>query len=166
VRVGTIALMGVGGLFLWSGFHGAAVTGSLRDLVSGSPAPSTNTEPLGSTSGSTAATAPSGDTSAHSSSAAANQAIARLLAAPYGWSTGQQWTDLVSLWNQESGWSTTALNPTTKATGIPQLNPADYPIPAGWSSASVQITWGLQYIKGRYGSPSAAWQHETQIGWY
>ena len=29
-----------------------------------------------------------------------------------------------------------------------------------------QINWGLGYINAVYGSPSAAWQHETAYGWY
>jgi CTP synthase len=31
---------------------------------------------------------------------------------------------------------------------------------------AVQIDWGLSYIAQRYGSPSAAWQHSEQTGWY
>jgi hypothetical protein len=34
------------------------------------------------------------------------------------------------------------------------------------SSARTQIRWGLRYIKGRYGSPHAAWEHELAAGWY
>jgi hypothetical protein len=29
-----------------------------------------------------------------------------------------------------------------------------------------QVAWGLSYIAERYGSPMAAWAHETQVGWY
>ena len=32
--------------------------------------------------------------------------------------------------------------------------------------AAVQIDWGLWYIAQRYGSPSVAWQHSEQTGWY
>jgi hypothetical protein len=35
VGIGGVALMGGGLLFLWSGYHGAHVTGSLRDLLAG-----------------------------------------------------------------------------------------------------------------------------------
>ena len=31
---------------------------------------------------------------------------------------------------------------------------------------AVQIDWGLAYIAQRYGSPSKAWEHSEQIGWY
>jgi len=35
VGIGGVALMGGGLLFLWSGYHGAHLTGSLRDLLAG-----------------------------------------------------------------------------------------------------------------------------------
>ena len=34
------------------------------------------------------------------------------------------------------------------------------------TNATTQIRWGLQYIKGTYGSPCAAWAHEEATGWY
>jgi hypothetical protein len=36
----------------------------------------------------------------------------------------------------------------------------------GGSSPVAQILWGLNYIKGRYGSPVAAEAHELSAGWY
>lgn len=113
--------------------------------------------------------APPGNTGASSPSAAQNQSLAKMLAISMGhpdWTKGQQWADWVSLWNRESGWSTTAVNPSSGATGIPQLLPGAHAIPPNWSSARVQITWGITYILGRYGSPSAAWAHEESAGWY
>lgn len=101
--------------------------------------------------------------------AAQNQKIARLLTGPLGWSSGSEWDDLVKLWQRESGWSVTAKNPASGAYGIPQALPGSKMASAGknWqTSAQVQIAWGLAYIKGRYGSPSAAWEHEQQFGWY
>ena len=36
-----------------------------------------------------------------------------------------------------------------------------------WSSNyQTQINWGLSYIKGRYGNPSAALAHSNSRGWY
>ncbi|MGO1260747.1 MAG: G5 domain-containing protein, partial [Bifidobacterium mongoliense] len=96
------------------------------------------------------------------------QAYAAGAAAQYGW-TGQQWRDLVTLWNHESSWSWSAQNPTSPAYGIPQANPGSNMslFGANWrDDASVQIAWGLNYIKGRYGSPSAAWAYWQRIGWY
>ena len=34
------------------------------------------------------------------------------------------------------------------------------------TNANTQIDWGLGYIRGRYGSPSAAYQHQQRTGWY
>jgi hypothetical protein len=79
---------------------------------------------------------------------------------------------LVPLWNQESGWSQFAEN-ASGAYGIPQALPfnkmpqAAWPASAGGSSdPSAQISWGLGYIKGTYGSPCNAWGHEQSFGWY
>lgn len=96
------------------------------------------------------------------------QAYAAGAAAQYGW-TGQNWTDLVKLWNRESSWLWYAENPSSHAYGIPQSLPGDKmaTFGANWrDDASIQIAWGLNYISQRYGSPSAAWQHSEQYGWY
>ena len=38
---------------------------------------------------------------------------------------------------------------------------------ADWqTSATTQITWGLGYIAGRYGTPTAAWAHSQAYNWY
>ena len=114
----SLAYTAVGAVVLWSGIKGETISATFKGLLSGTP-PSDNTEQISTaadtttgtsgTSGSTSTgTAPAGNTGADTTTAAANQAIAKLLAAPYGWSTGTEWTDLVSLWNQESGWSNTA----------------------------------------------------------
>lgn len=101
-------------------------------------------------------------------SAAQAQAYASGVAAQRGW-TGQNWTDLVKLWNRESGWSWSAENVYSGAYGIPQALPGSKmaTFGANWKDdAAVQIDWGLSYIAQRYGSPSAAWQHSEQTGWY
>lgn len=94
-----------------------------------------------------------------------NRNIAKLLLPRFGWGMNQ-FNALDQLWNRESGWSTTAVNPNSGATGIPQLLPSAHKIPRNWASAVVQITWGLNYIKTTYGSPDAAWAHEQSHGWY
>jgi len=101
-----------------------------------------------------------------------NRALGQSMAAELGW-TGAQWTALDQLWERESGWSNTADNPTSGAYGIPQSLPyskmpkAAWPPSAGGSAnAGAQIQWGLAYIKGRYGTPEAAWQHELANDWY
>lgn len=58
-----VGMMAGGGLFLWSGFHGASVTGSLRDLLSGHQPAGTAVNPLtGGTGGTPAAPAGAGGT--------------------------------------------------------------------------------------------------------
>jgi hypothetical protein len=97
------------------------------------------------------------------STASSNVATGQRMAAAYGW-TGGQWSCLDALWTRESGWSAYAANPMSDARGIPQdIN--------GWAAYApgdvpAQVAWGLAYVRGRYGTPCAAWLHETSYGWY
>jgi hypothetical protein len=96
------------------------------------------------------------------------QQIAMGMLGSYGWSSGQ-FSCLVSLWNQESGWNVYATNPASGAYGIPQALPGSKMASAGadWQTdAATQIRWGLSYIKSLYGSPCGAWAHEEADGWY
>jgi hypothetical protein len=96
------------------------------------------------------------------------QQIAMGMLGSYGWSSGQ-FSCLVSLWNQESGWNVYATNPTSGAYGIPQALPGSKMASAGpdWQTdAATQIRWGLSYIQSLYGSPCGAWAHEEADGWY
>lgn len=175
-----------GFVLLWSGYKNATIKDTLTSFLkgqeptanpTGSPTigvaeDSSSSDGTGSGSSGSGSAAP-GNTGADSATAAANQAIGKLLAAAYGWATGTQWSDLVSLWNQESGWNNTAQNPTSGAYGIAQALPyskmpqsAWPPADGGSASATAQISWGLSYIKSTYGSPSAAWAHEVADGWY
>ncbi len=87
------------------------------------------------------------------------------LAADRGW-TGEEWYCLYSLWQRESGWSTTAGNSSTGAYGIPQALPGSK-MGAGWQNDPVvQINWGLGYISGRYGTPCGAWSYFQVKNWY
>jgi Lysozyme like domain len=47
VKIGGVALMGGGLLFLWSSYHGASLTGSLRDLLAGKQPSGSDTSPIG-----------------------------------------------------------------------------------------------------------------------
>ena len=88
--------------------------------------------------------------------------------ATFGWSSGQ-FSCLDPLWAHESGWSVTAENAGSGAYGIPQALPGSRMSSAGpdWqANAATQIRWGLEYIKGTYGSPCGAWDHELATGWY
>lgn len=93
---------------------------------------------------------------------------AQAACAQLGW-TGAMWEDLVKLWTKESNWRWNAENKGSGAYGIPQSLPADKMASAGanWhEDASIQITWGLSYIRSKYGNPSEAWKYSQKVGWY
>lgn len=96
------------------------------------------------------------------------QAIAYEMVMARGW--GQSEFDcLVALWNKESHWNVYAHNVRSGAYGIPQALPGDKMATAGadWATnPTTQITWGLGYISGRYGTPCGAWGHSQAKGWY
>ena len=94
--------------------------------------------------------------------------IAEGMLGSFGWSSSQ-FSCLDPLWAHESGWSVTAANAGSGAYGIPQALPGSKMASAGpdWqANAATQIKWGLEYIKGTYGSPCDAWAHEQATGWY
>ena len=96
------------------------------------------------------------------------QAIAYDMVRSRGWGD-DQFSCLVALWNKESGWRVNAYNRSSGAYGIPQALPGSKMASAGgdWeTSAATQISWGLGYIGGRYGTPCGAWSHSQSRGWY
>lgn len=100
-----------------------------------------------------------GDTGAHGSGPAAAQAMARGMLKAWNWGTNMM-APLLKLWNGESGWRWNALNASSGAYGIPQALPATKMASAGpdWrTNPRTQMTWGLDYIASRYGSPANAW---------
>lgn len=166
-----IALILAGGVFTVAAVRGKSVAGTTRAFVTGNDPNKAPTQdaitPASSGDGNFS------DTGIITGTPATNRATAKLLAAPYGWATGNQWTALDSLWSRESSWSNTATNPSSGAFGIAQaLPPSKYPKagqPAsagGSASATTQIAWGLSYIRSRYGDPVTAWAHELANGWY
>ena len=96
------------------------------------------------------------------------QALGKELVAARGWGD-DQFACLLSLWNQESGWRVNAANRSSGAYGIPQALPGSKmaSVGADWqTNPATQITWGLNYIGGRYGNPCGAWAHHESAGWY
>lgn len=96
------------------------------------------------------------------------QAIAYDMVLARGWGD-DQFACLVALWNRESGWRVNAYNAGSGAYGIPQSLPGSKMASAGpdWeTNPATQITWGLNYIGGRYGDPCGAWAHSESVGWY
>jgi hypothetical protein len=80
-----------------------------------------------------------------------------------------QFACLDTLWGHESGWDSTASNPSSGAYGIPQALPGSKMASAGadWrSNAVTQIRWGISYIHSRYGTPCSAWSFWQAHHWY
>ncbi|VXC20148.1 conserved hypothetical protein [Arthrobacter sp. 9V] len=99
---------------------------------------------------------------------AAAKAYAASILGSYGWSAAEM-TALNTLWEKESNWRTTATNASSGAYGIVQSLPAGKMASAGadWqTNYQTQIKWGLNYIKERYGSPSAALAFHLANNWY
>jgi hypothetical protein len=95
------------------------------------------------------------------------KAIAYTMVLARGWGA-DQYDCLVALWNRESHWNVYAYNP-SGAYGIPQALPGSKMATAGadWqTNPATQITWGLGYITGRYGTPCGAWAASEARGWY
>ena len=122
----------------------------------------------GSGEGSNSATsAPAASSSAGTDPDGA-KAIARSMMASHGWGDSE-FTCLESLWTRESGWNYQAENASSGAYGIPQALPGTKmsEVADDWATnPATQITWGLNYISGRYGSPCSAWAHSESVGWY
>jgi hypothetical protein len=96
------------------------------------------------------------------------QAIGYELLRARGWDDNE-WSCLYALWAKESGWNVYAHNASSGAYGIPQALPGDKmaTVGADWATNPVtQITWGLNYIQGRYGTPCGAYASSQQRGWY
>lgn len=168
-----IAAIGVGVVFLWGGIKGYSPLRAFQNLITGQN-PNTGqttsllTNPNASASNATVTSGGVNLSNPASNDAATNQTLAKQLAISMGhgdWTSGQMWSDWVSLWNQESGWKIDAANPTSRARGIAQdIN--GYGPDNLQGNAISQITWGINYISGRYGNPSAAEAHERANNWY
>ncbi len=96
------------------------------------------------------------------------QEYAKERCAEYGWSD-TDFDCLVALWNKESHWNVTAQNRSSGAYGIPQALPASKMAAYGsdyLENYKTQIDWGLNYIANRYGTPTAAYEHSSNVNWY
>jgi len=118
-----VAIIAAGGILAWSGIYNQTLTSALGSILKGTK-PAAGPQTVDTDISTPATSTPTGG--AQGGSASANQAIAKLLCQPYGWSTGAEWDALVSLWTSESGWSNTIWNSTAPcdngahAYGIPQ----------------------------------------------
>lgn len=91
--------------------------------------------------------------------------VGQRLATARGWD-GEEWLALYQLWNRESKWNPAAQNGGSGACGIPQAYPCSKLGGAFPGNVEGQITWGLNYIAGRYGTPAKAWAYWLSHGSY
>jgi hypothetical protein len=99
---------------------------------------------------------------------AANKSTGCRLLSEFGFGLDQMGC-LEKLRAKESQWNPNAHNPSSGAHGIPQSLPASKMAKFGsdyMTNPATQIRWGLDYIKGRYGTPCGAWAHSQSTGWY
>jgi hypothetical protein len=157
-----LAAVSVGIVFLYGGIKGQSPLIAFENIIKGeNPTKAQTQTPLTASD----PNSPNSGIGVFSGTVSASgaQKTAQQLAISMGhgdWTTGKQWSDWVSLWNGESGWRWNAENPQSGAYGIPQALPADKMASAGadWkTNPATQIKWGILYIAGTYGNPSAAY---------
>lgn len=172
-RGGALIAGGTGIVLVWSAIENASVLTTLGSLIRGK-APTPGPAGIAATAaasasggGTVTASGVTGGGGGGQSAAtrSANQALGRVMAAAYGWATGNEWTSLNNIVEDESGWDATIKNSSSTASGIAQNINGFGP---GYESgnAAEQIAWMLSYIKGRYGDPVAAWNFHLANGYY
>lgn len=120
------------------------------------------------------ATSPTASSGTAPSDPGGNAKLGMQRAAARGW-TGSEWDALYNLFQKESGWRTDAANPSSSARGIAQTMMSVH-FGKDWKTSKDaldfmrnpgrQIDWGLNYIAGRYTTPSKAWAHSQKLNWY
>jgi hypothetical protein len=82
------------------------------------------------------------------------------------WATDRAMHELI---RRESGFDPGAVNDSSGACGLFQRLPCPWPHGSTHgvnASTLVQVVNGVRYVRGRYGSPSAALAHHNAVGWY
>lgn len=96
-----------------------------------------------------------------------NFKFAQEIAPQFGWDAKelQAW---YTLGMKESGWNNTIQNPTSTAYGIGQFLDSTWKGVGGTKTSDprLQVQYMAQYIKNRYGSPSAALAFHNAHNWY
>lgn len=80
--------------------------------------------------------------------------------------TPQEFRQLDSIIERESGWDPNAVNEGSGAYGIPQILPSAHPDVKLQNDPRGQIAWLLRYIQGRYGGVGNALEFKNSNGWY
>lgn len=94
------------------------------------------------------------------------QKYAKSLLSDYGWDDGE-WDSVDYIVTHESGWDPTSLNPSSGAIGLFQcLGHPECSAIAYKTDYKVQVKWGLNYIRNRYGTPTSAATFWKAHNWY
>ena len=86
----------------------------------------------------------------------------------YGW-TENDYYAIVQIVNRESSFNPYAVNKKSGACGLFQAYKCSKMAKYGSdyrTNYKVQVAWGMDYIKARYGSPSQAWSFWQSHHWY
>ena len=85
-----------------------------------------------------------------------------------GWNN-EDYNAIVNIVIKESGFNPNSVNKTSGACGLFQAHPCNKAIkqyPDYMTNYKSQIDWGIKYIKGRYGTPTKAWNFWLVHKWY
>lgn len=91
-------------------------------------------------------------------------AAVRAVATSMGWGDGAEWDAIMKIVAKESGWNPLAANPTSSARGLFQKMTSIHGPVEGTPEGQAQ--WGLNYIRSRYGTPTAAWAFHQAHNYY
>ena len=86
----------------------------------------------------------------------------------YGWNQ-EDYNAAVNIIIKESGFNPNSVNKSSGACGLFQAHPCKKAIKQYFdymTNYKSQIKWGLDYIKGRYSTPTKAWNFWQQHKWY
>ena len=132
----------------------AAVNRDSIEVAVETPAPAATQ--TSNSNGNSSTYQPSGEMPQYSPGSLKAQAASMI--GSYGWGP-EQMQCLDDLWEKESNWNPYAENPSSGAYGIPQSYPGEKmaSVGADWrTNPTTQMTWGMNYIKDKYGKPCTA----------
>lgn len=88
------------------------------------------------------------------------QSIVQAVASERGWGSGAEWEAINFIISHESGWNPSAQNPTSTAFGLFQM------LTETSGDVHTQAVNGMNYIAGRYGTPTGAMAFWNAHNWY
>jgi tail lysozyme len=161
--LGGVLVLG-GGVLIAAGYTGS----SLASVVQGKPDRAKAATAGSSSSSSGSASAAQVNTATGAAAPGAVNTGVASIAKTKGWGASQiaAWLAVIA---RESGGNLTATNKGSGAYGIAQFidGPSEYATYGGnATTVTGQLTAMANYIEQRYGTPSAALEHENQYGWY